>query len=95
MSGALISLHAWGWAFTDAVIAVGAAIVGVMVACAAGCLLGGPSSGWRRRRSERRYVRAGLRDLEHYLSQPLPRPAPPRRPGHGEAGQHRDGRGDR
>jgi hypothetical protein len=95
MSGALISLHAWGWAFADAVIAVGGAIVLLMVVSAVGCGLGGRCSGWRRRRSERRYVRTGLRDLERYLSQPLPRAAPPRRPGHGEAGQHRDGRGDR
>jgi hypothetical protein len=95
MSGALISLHAWGWAFADAVIAVGIAIVVVMLACAVTSALGGRCSRWRRRRSECRYVRTGIRDLERYLRQPLAGAAPPRRPGHGESGQHGDGGGDR
>lgn len=94
MSGALISLNAWGWALTDAVVAAGAAIILAVLVCAGTCLLGGRCSCWRQRRSERRYVRSGIRDLERYLGEPLVRAAPPGRPGHGEAGQHRDGGGD-
>jgi hypothetical protein len=84
MSGALISLNAWGWAFVDAVIAVGAAMMLIVLVCAVTCVFDG-----------RRYVRTGIRDLERYLGQPLAGAAPPRRPGHGEAGQHRDGGGNR
>jgi hypothetical protein len=57
MSGALISLNAWGWALVDAVIAVGAAIILVVLVCAVTCVFGG-----------RRYVRTGIRDLERYLA---------------------------
>jgi hypothetical protein len=95
VSGALISLNAWGWALTDAVVVAGAAIILAVLGCAGTCLLGGRCSCWRQRRSERRYVRSGIRDLERYLGQALAGPAPPRRPGHGEAGQHRDRGGDR
>jgi hypothetical protein len=95
MSGALISLNAWGWALADAVIAAGTAIILVALVCGVTCVLGGRCSDWRRRRSERRYIRSGIRDLERYLGKALPGPVPPRRPGHGEAGQHRDGGGNR
>ena len=80
MSGALIALNAWGWAFVDAVLAVGAAIILVVLVCAVTSVVDG-----------RRYVRTGIRDLERYLGQPLAGAAPPPRPGHGEAGQHGDG----
>ena len=66
MSGALISLNAWGWALADAVIAVGAAMIVVVLVCGATCVFGGRCSNWRRRRSERRYIRSGMRDLERY-----------------------------
>jgi hypothetical protein len=91
MSGALISLNAWGWALADAVIAAGAAMILVVLVFGATCVFGGRCSSW----SERRYIRSGMRDLERYLGEALAGPAPPRRPGHGEAGQHRDGGGNR
>jgi hypothetical protein len=64
------SLFAYGRAFETALFAAGALAVIACLVCVAVGVLPGHCACWRRRLAERRYVRAGLRDLEHYLSAP-------------------------
>lgn len=70
MAQSMHSLFAYGRAFETALFAAGALAVIVAVLCVAAGVLPGHCACWRRRLAERRYVRAGLRDLEHYLSAP-------------------------
>jgi len=75
MAQSMRSLSAYGRAFDTGLLAAGALAVVAILVCVAVCLLGSHCACWRRRLAERRYVRAGLRDLEHYLSAP-PRTGP-------------------
>jgi hypothetical protein len=75
MAQSMHSLSAYGRAFDTGLLAAGALAVIAILVCVAVCLLGSHCACWRRRLAERRYVRAGLRDLEHYLSAP-PRTGP-------------------
>jgi hypothetical protein len=75
MAQSMHSLSAYGRAFDTGLLAAGALAVVAILVCVAVCLLGSHCACWRRRLAERRYVRAGLRDLEHYLSAP-PRTGP-------------------
>jgi hypothetical protein len=75
MAQSMHSLFAYGRAFDTGLIAAGALAVVAVVACTLVCVVPSRCACWRRRLAERRYVRAGLRDLEHYLSAP-PRTGP-------------------
>ncbi len=72
------SLYAYGRAFD--VVLIAAAIVAALAAivAVASCALPGQLEHWRNRRADRRYVRAGMRELEHYLTRAATTPA--RRP---------------
>ena len=70
MAQSMHSLFAYGQAFETALFAAGALALIVSLVCVAVGVLPGHCACWRRRLAERRYVRAGLRDLEHYLSAP-------------------------
>lgn len=70
MAQSMHSLFAYGRAFDTAMLAAGALAVIATVLCVAVGVLPSHCACWRRRLAERRYVRAGLRDLEHYLSAP-------------------------
>jgi hypothetical protein len=77
VSGSMHSLFVYGRAFDTGLVA-GALLAAVaLAACILVCALPGRCASWQRRLSERRYVRAGLRDLEHYLAAP-PRTRPRR-----------------
>jgi hypothetical protein len=77
VAGSMHSLFVYGRAF-DTGLVVGALLAAVVLAvCVLACALPGCCACWGRRLSERRYVRAGLRDLEHYLAAP-PRTRPRR-----------------
>jgi hypothetical protein len=69
------SLFEYGRAFDRGLVAAGLIAAVAVVLCTLTCALGGRCACWHRRLAERRYVRAGLRDLEHYLSGP-PRTGP-------------------
>ena len=70
MAQSMHSLFAYGRAFDTGLVAAGALAVIAVVVCVAVCVLSSQCACVRRRLAERRYVRAGLRDLEHYLSAP-------------------------
>ena len=75
MAQSIHSLFAYGRAFDTGLIAASALAVIAVVVCIAVCVIPSGCARWRRRLAERRYVRAGLRDLEHYLAAP-PRTGP-------------------
>jgi len=75
MAQSMHSLFAYGRAFDTGLIAAGVLAVVAIVVMVAVCVLPSQCACWRQRLAERRYVRAGLRDLEHYLSAP-PRTGP-------------------
>ena len=75
MAQSMHSLFAYGRAFDTAMLAAGALAVVAALLCVAIGVLPSHCACWRRRLAERRYVRAGLRELEHYLSAP-PRTGP-------------------
>jgi hypothetical protein len=77
MAQSMHSLFAYGRAFDTGLLAAGALALIAVVVCVAACVLGSRCACWRRRLVERRYIRGGLRDLEHYLSAP-PRTGPRR-----------------
>jgi hypothetical protein len=64
------SLSVYGRAFETGLVACGLMAAVALAACIVLCTLPGRWACWQRRLSERRYVRAGLRDLEHYLAAP-------------------------
>jgi hypothetical protein len=64
------SLFAYGRAFDTGLIAAGGLAVVAILVCVAVSVVPSRCACWHRRLAERRYVRAGLRDLEHYLSAP-------------------------
>ena len=70
MAQSLQSLSQYGQAFDTGLIAGGLLAAIAVAACILACALPGRCACWHRRLAERRYVRAGLRDLEHYLSAP-------------------------
>ena len=70
MAQSMHSLFAYGRAFDTGLAAAGAVAVIAIVVCFAVCVLPAQCAYVHRRLAERRYVRAGLRDLEHYLSAP-------------------------
>jgi L-alanine-DL-glutamate epimerase-like enolase superfamily enzyme len=75
MAQSMHSLSQYGQAFDTGLVAAGLMAAIAVAACILACALPAQCSCLRRRLAERRYVRAGLRELEHYLA------APPR-PGH-------------
>lgn len=77
MAGSMHSLFVYGRAFDTGLVAGGLLAAIALAACVLACALSGRCACWQRRLSERRYVRAGLRDLEHYLATP-PRTRPRR-----------------
>ena len=77
MAPSMQSLSQYGHAFDTGLIAGGLMAAIAVAACVLVCALSGRCGCWQRRLSERRYVRAGLRDLEHYLAAP-PRTRPRR-----------------
>jgi hypothetical protein len=80
MTQSLQALSAYGRAF-DVVVLGSAALAGLIAIAAAIWLIAPPRyERWRRRRHQRRYVQAGLRQLEHYLTDAATTPAR-RRPG--------------
>ena len=91
MVQSLQSLYAYGRAFDFALIAasVAAAVAAIVSLCSYAAR--GRCAGWRERRAQRRYVRAGMRDLERYLTRasttaarrPPGPPGPGRWPGSG------------
>jgi hypothetical protein len=72
------SLYAYGRAFDVVLIAAGAVAVLAAVVAVASCVFPGQLERWRDWRADRRYVRAGMRDLERYLTRAATTPA--RRP---------------
>ena len=70
MAGSMHSLAAYGRVFDTGLVAGALLAAIVFAACILACALTGRCACWGRRLSERRYVRAGLRDLEHYLAAP-------------------------
>jgi cytochrome c-type biogenesis protein CcmH/NrfG len=85
MAQSMQSLYAYGRAFDVALIAasVAAAVAAILSLCS--YLARGRCEGWRERRAQRRYVRAGMRDLESYLTRASTTAArrPPGPPGSG------------
>ena len=75
MAPSMHSLFAYGRAFDTGLVAAAALAFAAIVACVLVCVVPSRCAALRRRVAERRYVRAGLRDLEHYLSAP-PRTGP-------------------
>jgi len=69
------SLFTYGRAFDTGLVAAGTLALIAVIACVVISVVPSRCACWRRRLAERRYVRAGLRDLEHYLSAP-PRTGP-------------------
>jgi hypothetical protein len=78
MVQAMQALSAYGRAFDVVVIAAGAAATLIAIATAACLIAPHRIECWRRRRAERRYVHAGLAQLERYLTESATTPA--RRP---------------
>jgi hypothetical protein len=76
----LQSLYAYGRAFDIGLIAAAAAAAVAAVLCVGSAVLPARWARWQRRRTERRYVRAGMRELERYLTRAATTPAR-RRPG--------------
>jgi hypothetical protein len=72
MAQSMQSVSQYGHAFDTGLIAGGLMAAVALAACILVCTLPGRCACWGRRLSERRYVRAGLRDLEHYLAAPPP-----------------------
>jgi hypothetical protein len=64
------SLFEYGRAFDRILMTAGLLAAAAAVVCVLACALSGPCACWHRRLAERRYVRAGLRELEHYLAGP-------------------------
>ena len=91
MGQSMQSLYAYGRAFDVALIAASAAAAIAAIVSVCSYLARGRCAGWRERRAQRRYVRAGMRDLERYLTRASTtaarrRPGPPgsgRLPGSG------------
>jgi uncharacterized protein (DUF2062 family) len=77
MAQSMQSLSQYGHAFDTGLIVGGLLAAAALAACIFVCALTGRCACWQRRLAERRYVRAGLRDLEHYLAAP-PRTRPRR-----------------
>lgn len=77
MAQSMHSLAQYGHAFDTGLIAAGLVAAVAVAALALACFLPSHCACWRRRLAERRYVRAGLRELEHYLA--APRRTGPRR----------------
>ena len=70
MAQSMHALSAYGRAFDTALIAAAAAAgLAALLGVCWGLLPGGCER-WRQRRAERHYVRAGMRELERYLSRP-------------------------
>ena len=76
----LQSLYAYGRAFDVGLIAAAAAAAAGAALCVGSAMLPARWARWQRRRTERRYVRAGMRELERYLTRAATTPAR-RRPG--------------
>lgn len=70
MAPSVHSLFAYGRAFDTGLIAAGLLAAVAIALCILVSVLPSRCAHWRRRMAERRYVRAGLRDLEHYLAAP-------------------------
>jgi uncharacterized protein (DUF2062 family) len=71
------SLSHYGQAFDTGLVAAALVAAIAVAVCILVCTLTGRCASWHRRLVDRRYVRAGLRELEHYLSAP-PRTGPRR-----------------
>ena len=76
----LQSLYAYGRAFDVGLMAAAAAAAVAAILCVGSAVVPPRWTRWQRRRAERRYVRAGMRELERYLTRAATRPAR-RRPG--------------
>ncbi len=76
----LQSLYAYGRAFDIGLMAAAAAAAVAAILCVGSAVVPPRWTRWQRRRAERRYVRAGMRELERYLTRAATRPAR-RRPG--------------
>jgi hypothetical protein len=72
MAQSMQSLSQYGQAFDTGLIAGGLLAAIALAACILACFVPGRCACWHRRLAERRYVRAGLRELEHYLAAPPP-----------------------
>ena len=68
MAAALESLVAMERALATALIVITAAAVAAALVCTLVAACPGYWIRWRHRRAQRRYVRGGLRELEHYLA---------------------------
>jgi hypothetical protein len=77
VAGSMHSLFEYGRAFDTGLIAGGLMAAIAVAACVLACAVPGSCACWQQRLGERRYVRAGLRDLERYLAAP-PRTRPRR-----------------
>ena len=75
MAQSMQSLAQYGHAFDTGLIAGGLLAAVALAACILACVLPGRCACLHRRLAQRRYVRAGLRELEHYLAAP-PRTGP-------------------
>jgi hypothetical protein len=75
VSPSMQSLFEYGRAFDRGLVATALAVAIGVAVCLLACTLPGRCACWHRRLAERRYVRAGLRELEHYLAAP-PRTGP-------------------
>jgi hypothetical protein len=75
MAQSMQSLAHYGQAFDTGLIAGGLLAAVAVAACILACVVPARCACWHRRLAERRYVRAGLRDLEQYLAAP-PRTRP-------------------
>ncbi|HEX5558629.1 MAG TPA: hypothetical protein VFX13_13490 [Gaiellales bacterium] len=75
MSPSMQSLFQYGRAFDTGLVAAALVVAIGAALCLLACALSGRCACWHRRLAQRRYVRAGLRDLEHYLAAP-PRTGP-------------------
>jgi hypothetical protein len=97
----LSAFDALGRTIAVALAVVALAAGGAGVVCLVACTAPRLWAALRRRRTQRRYVRAGLRDLERFLAGPpggggsRRGPRPPHRPRDGERGQDRHGGRDR
>jgi hypothetical protein len=100
----LSALDALGRTIAVALAVVGLAAGGAGVVCLLLCAAPRLWAGPRRRRTQRRYVQTGLRDIERFLAGAPDhgarggsrrRPRPPHRPRDGERGQDRHGGRDR
>ena len=81
MAQSMQSLYAYGRAFDIGLIAAAAAAAVAAILCVGSCRRAGPLRAVAAQRGrERRYVRAGMRELERYLTRAATTPAR-RRPG--------------